>query len=380
MPVALGFIETNSLFGAAEAANVMAKTSNIIVLEKEVISTGSIAIKIIGEEGAVETAINSGTEAIKKLEKNVSSHIIVDPDEQVFSVFPEMRSLYYSFKRISKRKIKKVETEKTKIESEKSKAETDKPKAVTKKIKAVSKKPRVKTKKQKTKTQKRTAKNKKKKLKIVKPKVKIRKPKVKTVKSKAKTEKPKAKTIKSVGKTKKPEAGLKKTKVKTSQPELANPETEIKKIEKPEIEKKDQEPEKVLNGETTLQETEDIFIVHWPERKLRTSPIKKAVEEKRPEIKERRRTSYRNDTIERLRKEALGLNKKDKEKPVSKEIKSKKETKKMNKESHKDSDLQSLNVHELRKLARNKKNFPIQGREISKAKREVLLAYFQNLK
>lgn len=380
MPVALGFIETNSLLGAAEAANVMAKTSNIIIMEKEVISPGSIAIKIIGEEGSVEAAINSGTEAIKRLEKNVSSHIIVDPDEQVFSVFPEMRSLYYSFKRISKRKFKKVETEKTKIESEKSKAETDKPKAVNKKIKAVNKKPRVKPKQQKAKIQKRQVKAKKHKLKIVKPKVKTKKPKVTAVKSKTKTEKPKAKTIKLTGKTEQPESELKKTKIEAGQPELAKPKAKIKKIEKTGIEKKEQEPEKVLTGESTLKETEDIFIVHWPERKLRTSPVKKAVEEKKPEIKEKKRTSYRNDTIERLRMEALGLNKPEKEKPVREEIKSKKETKNINKESNKDSDLQSLNVHELRKLARSTKNFPIQGREISKAKREVLLAYFKDLK
>ena len=380
MPVALGFLETNSLIGAVEASDVMAKTSNIIILEKEVILPGVIAIKIIGEEGAVETAINSGTEAIKKLEKNVSSHIIVDPDEQFFSVFPEMRSLYFFFKRTSKRKIKKIETEKTKIESEKSKAETIKPKAVAKKIKSVNKKPRVRAKKQKTKTQKRKVKTKKQKLKIRKPKVKIKKPKTKAVILKAKAEKPKVKTIKSNGKAEKTQAQLKKTKMEASQPELTKPEAEIKNIEKPGIEKKEQEPEKVLTGETSPQETEDIFIVHWPEKRIRTSPIKKEVEEKKPEIKDIRKTSYRNDTIERLRKEALGLNKTEKEKPVIKKVKSKKETVNINKESNKDSDLQSLNVHELRKLARNTKNFPIQGREISKAKREVLLDYFKELK
>ena len=42
--------------------------------------------------------------------------------------------------------------------------------------------------------------------------------------------------------------------------------------------------------------------------------------------------------------------------------------------------LKSMNVHQLRKLARDTRNFPIQGREISKAKREILLEYFNNLK
>jgi len=40
-------------------------------------------------------------------------------------------------------------------------------------------------------------------------------------------------------------------------------------------------------------------------------------------------------------------------------------------------DLESLNVHELRKLARSIKDFPIQGREISKANRPTLLEYLK---
>lgn len=43
------------------------------------------------------------------------------------------------------------------------------------------------------------------------------------------------------------------------------------------------------------------------------------------------------------------------------------------------SDLESLNVHQLRRLARSRKEFPIHGREISKANRQELLYYFRNL-
>jgi len=42
-------------------------------------------------------------------------------------------------------------------------------------------------------------------------------------------------------------------------------------------------------------------------------------------------------------------------------------------------DLSSLNVHELRKLARSADNFPIKGREISRANKDVLLAYFAKI-
>lgn len=43
-------------------------------------------------------------------------------------------------------------------------------------------------------------------------------------------------------------------------------------------------------------------------------------------------------------------------------------------------DLDSLNVHQLRKLARSVKDFPIQGREISKANRPLLLEYLKRFR
>ena len=42
--------------------------------------------------------------------------------------------------------------------------------------------------------------------------------------------------------------------------------------------------------------------------------------------------------------------------------------------------LQKLNVHELRKLARTLDNFPIKGRDISKANRQVLIDHFDSIR
>ena len=42
-------------------------------------------------------------------------------------------------------------------------------------------------------------------------------------------------------------------------------------------------------------------------------------------------------------------------------------------------ELEIMNVHSLRKLARGCKDFPIKGREISKDNRRILLDYFKNL-
>lgn len=43
-------------------------------------------------------------------------------------------------------------------------------------------------------------------------------------------------------------------------------------------------------------------------------------------------------------------------------------------------ELNSFNVHQLRKLARSFEDFPIHGREISKANRQLLLEYFDELR
>ena len=76
-----------------------------------------------------------------------------------------------------------------------------------------------------------------------------------------------------------------------------------------------------------------------------------------------------SDTIARLKREALGK-KVDEEK--TKKITS---TDEINMR-----ELEKLNVHLLRRLARSTKNFPIKGREISRANRGQLLDYFQTIK
>jgi microcompartment protein CcmL/EutN len=43
-------------------------------------------------------------------------------------------------------------------------------------------------------------------------------------------------------------------------------------------------------------------------------------------------------------------------------------------------EIDSMNVHQLRHLARSIPEFPIKGREISRANRDLLLKYFRNLK
>ena len=85
------------------------------------------------------------------------------------------------------------------------------------------------------------------------------------------------------------------------------------------------------------------------------------------------KTEKSSETIERLRREAFGKETQKTGEKKKKEAAGKKTgTSSM-------SELEVLNVHQLRRLARSTPGFPIQGREISRANRGQLLDYFKTL-
>ena len=241
MQIALGFIETNSFYGSVEAANVMLKAADIILLGKESFSTGVITVKIMGEIEAVKTAVKAGVQSMKNLDINVSSHIISEPDEQLISMIPEISNFYFHLKKASK--------------------ENDKQKIIS--VPAIEK-------------------------------------------------------------------------------EIVSQESIVPKAKKIEVEKKSKSEKPAKSKEKIYEKS------------------------KKPGL------NYKNDTIERLRKEALGLDSLERKKEEEKETRVKNDEKQ-------NPSLESLNVHRLRKLARSTKDFPIQGREISRANRETLLNYFKKL-
>jgi len=79
-------------------------------------------------------------------------------------------------------------------------------------------------------------------------------------------------------------------------------------------------------------------------------------------------------TIQRLRREALSSTKISQTKDTNSRVREEKEQSAINMNV-----VENLSVHELRKLARNVNDFPIQGREISKANRKELVIYFKEL-
>ncbi len=90
-----------------------------------------------------------------------------------------------------------------------------------------------------------------------------------------------------------------------------------------------------------------------------------------------------NDTISRLRREALGIKEKKIVEPDStKKVVARSDKEMVKIKSEKDLhalDIDGLDVHQLRHLARNIDGFPIQGREISRANRKELVEHFKNL-
>jgi ethanolamine utilization protein EutM len=84
-----------------------------------------------------------------------------------------------------------------------------------------------------------------------------------------------------------------------------------------------------------------------------------------------------NDTISRLRQEALGNTQKKKLAPLESEKSELVAERKEKIYAPVSDDIEHLNVHQLRSLARETENFPIKGREISKANRQELLEFFR---
>jgi microcompartment protein CcmL/EutN len=102
-----------------------------------------------------------------------------------------------------------------------------------------------------------------------------------------------------------------------------------------------------------------------PERRKRQIQIEAITEETEPILK-----PSSSSTIERLKEEALGITL-----VVDKPGKTK--TKSESKFSM--AELEVMNVHQLRRFARDFESFPIKGREISRANRGELLDYFKAL-
>jgi ethanolamine utilization protein EutM len=90
---ALGMIETRGLVASIEAADAMAKASNVNVLNKRAIGGGYITVMVRGDVGAVRTALGAGRKAAGKIGEVISTRIIPGPHFDLENLLPETVSV-----------------------------------------------------------------------------------------------------------------------------------------------------------------------------------------------------------------------------------------------------------------------------------------------
>jgi len=149
---------------------------------------------------------------------------------------------------------------------------------------------------------------------------------------------------------------------------IPKPDDQINTILPIEDGKKTFAPEKIIKPKIS-KPAEKIIKEKVVKKEIKVTPKVKPDIPHKEEPKKEETSEISSGTIERLKREALGK-KSDQEK-------TKKQT---SSDEINMRELEKLNVHQLRRLARSTENFPIKGREISRANRGQLLDYFQSIK
>jgi microcompartment protein CcmL/EutN len=82
MNEALGMVETRGFVGAVEAADAMAKAANVIVIGKEYLLNGYVAVLVRGDVGSVKAATEAGSTAARRVGELISVHVIPRPFDE----------------------------------------------------------------------------------------------------------------------------------------------------------------------------------------------------------------------------------------------------------------------------------------------------------
>lgn len=82
---ALGLVETKGLLAAIEASDVMLKTAEVTLTQKELVGGGLVTVMVTGDVGAVKTAVDAAASAVSKLGAALleTTHVIPRPDESL---------------------------------------------------------------------------------------------------------------------------------------------------------------------------------------------------------------------------------------------------------------------------------------------------------
>lgn len=86
---ALGMIETKGLVACIEAADAMAKSANVKLMERRAIGGGYMTVMVRGDVGAVRTALEAGGKAARRVGDVIAVRILPSPHLEIEPVLPE---------------------------------------------------------------------------------------------------------------------------------------------------------------------------------------------------------------------------------------------------------------------------------------------------
>lgn len=364
----IGLIETKGFTAAVEAADVMLKNSKVKLLGKELINDGSITIVVSGEPEQVQLAVNHGAAAAKRFGKLVAAHVIVNPGKDLVILLPSINRINFEEKDETSHKSDSSKINSSQVETAENYISSDASPSLTPLKKQTKKEPESMNEGEKPPVEK---------------KVKERINKKQKIKDFETAFIPKEIEETKMGSVDIPDRKNKDAVddlVKETNPHMGN--ESFKQISTPEaavaFENLDSSIE-VANNSNSDDET-----VHTQKRK-------KKVNEDNIKIPSLFDTDISNETIARLKREALGVLDPDikaatKKEDVRAELRMKTQVEPVRNDEHTTAiasksleEFSKLNVHQLRRAARDFEKFPIKGRQISKANRNTLLNFFREL-
>lgn len=77
--LSLGLIETRGLVAAIEAADAAAKAANVTLLSAELLGGGIVTLRMQGDLGAVQAAVDAGAQAAKRIGEVIAVRVIPRP-------------------------------------------------------------------------------------------------------------------------------------------------------------------------------------------------------------------------------------------------------------------------------------------------------------
>ena len=80
---ALGLIETRGMVPAIQAADVMCKTADVVLVAYENMGSGLVTVMVKGDVAAVRSAVEKGAAAAAAIGEMTASHVIPRPISRV---------------------------------------------------------------------------------------------------------------------------------------------------------------------------------------------------------------------------------------------------------------------------------------------------------